>query len=650
MTHHAFAPFKRGSAAPHGLLSRPARGERPCLSRGEPPEPSRDEGRPLREKREGRRSAALRHFAAILLGSALSLPAIAPAADQFRPTPDHEVQAGVPQGKVIPLGNFASRLFPGTQRDWWIYVPAQYRPDGTAALMVFQDGQNYLNPKGNWRAPTVFDNLIARGEMPVTLGVFVNPGHDPARGRPKSPTAGSNRGAEYNSLGDRYARFLVEEVLPAVAQQYPFSSDPERRAIAGSSSGGIAAFTVAWERPDQFRRVFSTVGSFVNLRHGHDYPALIRKTERKPLRVYLQDTSGDLDNPFGNWPLANRQMHAALKYLGYDVHLEYAEGYGHNSIHGGQIFPAALRWLWRQEAHTPVVSTKDDLATDLTLHKLLLPGEDWQPVVTGLTFADAACTDAAGNFHFADVRAGGIHRLEADGTRTKLSDEAASGLKWGPDGRLYGCLGAKKHLFALTPATGAIETIATDVQPNDFVITAQGHIFFTETQKRQVSFVDVRHKQVRVAATDLAAPNGIALSPDGGTLAVSEAGGQYVWAFRINPDGTLDARTPFMTLRRPIDPKGEFRNQEPPPYLPRSGGDGMTSDTLGRFYVTSTLGVQVFDPLGRLCGVLPKPRADKGVTSVVLAGPQRDTLYLTSGDTIYRRRVQATGSPIPGAK
>ena len=282
----------------------------------------------------------------------------------------------MPQGRVVPMGNFESRTFPGTQRDWWIYVPAQYRPDGSAALMIFQDGQNYLNPKGNWRAPTVFDNLIARGEMPVTLGVFVNPGHDPARGRPKSPTAGSNRGAEYNSLGDRYARFLVDEVLPAVARQYPFSSDPERRAIAGSSSGGIAAFTVAWERPDQFRRVFSTVGSFVNLRHGHDYPALIRKTERQPLRVYLQDTSGDLDNPFGHWPLANRQMHAALRYMGYDVHFEYAEGYGHNSIHGGQIFPAALRWLWRAESHTPIVSVKDDLATDLTLHKLLLPGEE----------------------------------------------------------------------------------------------------------------------------------------------------------------------------------------------------------------------------------------------------------------------------------
>ncbi len=564
----------------------------------------------------------------------------------FNATRDHEVQPGVPQGKVVPMPALASKIFPDTTRDWFLYVPAQYQPDGTAALMVFQDGQNYINPKGNWRVPIVFDNLIARGEMPVTIAVFVNPGHDATKGKAKSPTAGSNRSFEYNSLGDRYARFLLEEILPVVAQQYPFSKDPGRRALGGSSSGGIAAFTVAWERPDQFRKVFSTVGSFVNLRGGHDYIGLIRKTERKPLRVFLQDSTGDNDNQFGHWPTANQLMHASLKYMGYDVRLEFAEGYGHNGNHGGSIFPDALRWLWRQEQPAVAINTKGDLAVDMTLHRLLIDGEGWQPAVEGLVFADAACADAAGNFYFSDVRGNGIYRLGADGAKIKVSDATASGMKFGPDGRLYGCLGAKKHIFALDLASGAMETIAENVQPNDMVITDRGHIYFTETGKKQVTMVDVATKTVRVGDTGLAGPNGISLSPDQGTLAVSESQGQFVWTYRINPDGALDAKGAYMTLRRPIDPKGEFKAGELPPYLPRSSGDGMTSDTLGRFYVTSALGVQVFDPTGRLCGVVDKPVADKGITSCVLAGPQRDILYVTSGDRIFRRKVQATGNPV----
>ncbi|MCX6951089.1 MAG: alpha/beta hydrolase-fold protein, partial [Verrucomicrobia bacterium] len=293
---------------------------------------------------------SLRPLALALSFAALAAtPSALPAAEGFVPTPDHEEHADVPHGKVMPQAAWKSTVFPYTTRDWWIYVPAQYKPDGSAAVMVFQDGGGYIGAKGTWRVPIVFDNLIAKGEMPVTVAIFVNPGNDPSKGPPKKGAGASNRSLEYNSLGDRYARFLLEEILPEVEKQYPLSHDPEKRAIAGSSSGGIAAFTVAWERPDQFRKVLSTVGSFVNLAGGDAYPSLIRKTERKPIRVFQQDSSGDLDNPFGKWPIANQQMHAALKYMGYDARLDFGEGYGHNSQHGGSIFPDALRWLWRAE-------------------------------------------------------------------------------------------------------------------------------------------------------------------------------------------------------------------------------------------------------------------------------------------------------------
>ena len=574
------------------------------------------------------------------------------AADGFKATPDHSPQPGVPTGRLIQMPAWESKIFPNTMRDWWVYVPAGYKPDGSAALMVFQDGRGYTTPTGNWRVPIVFENLIARGEMPVTVAVMINPGNDPtlpANPKKKAGATASNRSLEYDSLGDRYSRLLLEEILPEVEKQFPVSKDPAKRAISGSSSGGIAAFTVAWERPDQFGKVHSTVGSFTNIRGGDAYPALIRKTERKPIRVYLEDVSGDLDNNFGNWPIANRKMHAALRYMGYEVHFEFAEGYSHGSVHGGSVFPDALRWLWRSETPKPVIDTKGDLAGDMTLHRLLVEGEGWTPVVEGIGFADALGTDDAGNFYFSDIRgtAQGIFRLASDGAKTKLSDEAASGLKFGPDGRIYACQAAKRRVIALDVASGKIEVLAADVQPNDLVVTARGHLYFTETGKKQITLIDLATKTVRVADTGLANPNGITFSPDQGTLAVSEHRGGFVWTFRIAADGTLDAKSPFMAMRRPIDPAGEFRSQQPPPYKPEARGDGMTTDTLGRTYVTTALGVQVFDPIGRMCGVVSLPQRGKDVISCTLSGPDRGYLYVSNGTAIFRRKVQATGVPQP---
>jgi len=566
------------------------------------------------------------------------------AADEFVESPLHRENPSIPHGTVTKMPVWVSKIFPGTTRDWWVYVPAQYKPGQAAAVMVFQDGHDYVNVKGNWRVPIVFDNLIASGEMPVTIAIFLNPGHDPSKGAPKNPWSGSNRSLEYNSLGDRYARFLLEEILPEVEKTYRLTHDPEQRAICGASSGGIAAFTVAWERPEEFRKILSTIGSFTNLAGGNAYPSLIRKTERKPLRVFQEDASGDVDNKFGNWPLANQQVHAALKYMGYDARLVFAEGYSHSSKHGGSIFPEALKWLWRKDAAQPVVNLKGDLGGDMTLHRLLIDGEGWQLVAEGLGFADAPCTDAEGNFYFSDMKAPGIFQIAKNGTKTKLIEEPASGLKFGADGKLYACQGSKKRLIAIDLAANKIEVVAEDVQPNDLAVTYEGNIYFTETGKKQVTFVQARTRAKIAADVGLAAPNGLTLSPDQGTLAVSEYGGENVWTFRVEPSGALTAKAPYMTMRRPIDPDGEFKFNEPPPSKKAANGDGMTSDTLGRYYVTTALGVQVFDPTGRLCGVLPKPQADKPLTSCALSGEKREYLYVTNGDKIYRRKVQATGN------
>jgi enterochelin esterase family protein len=255
-------------------------------------------------------------------------------------------QEGVPRGKVTQHA-WKSQVFPDTTRAYWVYVPAQYEPAEPACVMVFQDGHAYVDEKGQFRVPVVFDNLIHRGEMPVTIGIFINPGHR-GESSPEPPWRADNRSFEYDTLSDQYVRFLLEEILPEVGKQYNLAATASGRAICGISSGGICAFTAAWQRPDAFGKVLSHVGSFTNIRGGHVYPALIRKTPPKPIRVFLQDGSGDLDNAHGNWPLANQEMAAALKFAKYDYHFEYGTG-AHSGKHGGAILPESLRWLWREE-------------------------------------------------------------------------------------------------------------------------------------------------------------------------------------------------------------------------------------------------------------------------------------------------------------
>lgn len=263
--------------------------------------------------------------------------------DEHALTADLKRQADVPQGKVTEHEWSTSKVFPGTTRKYWLYVPSQYDGSKPACVMVFQDGFQYVMEQGA-RVPIVFDNLIQKKEMPVTVGVFINPGvFDGSTDRKKGE---SNRSFEYDSLTDQYAQFLIEEIIPEVGKTTKLTDDPDRRAICGISSGGICAFTAAWQRPDFFRKVLSHVGSFTNIRGGHVYPSLIRKTPKKPIRVFLQDGSGDLDNEHGNWPLANQEMAAALKFAKYDYRFEYGDG-GHNLKHGTALMPESLRWLWR---------------------------------------------------------------------------------------------------------------------------------------------------------------------------------------------------------------------------------------------------------------------------------------------------------------
>ncbi|MCA9160381.1 MAG: esterase family protein [Planctomycetales bacterium] len=274
--------------------------------------------------------------------------------------PDSLRQEGVPHGEVSGPHVLPSKVFEGTQHTYWVYVPAQYDKEKPCSLMIFNDGHAFLSETGAARATNVIDNLVHRREIPVMIAVFINPGRRPDQAEPSAGNWGdrmTNRPEEYNSLDDRYARVITEELMPELDAQYNISKDAKDRGIGGCSSGAIAAFTVAWHRPDQFSKVLSTVGSFTNIRGGHQYPEIIGASERKPIRVFFQDGRNDLRgqrpggeyDPNWDWFLQNVRMVEAMTEKGYDVNYSWSIG-RHGLKSGGVILPEMMRWLWRDHA------------------------------------------------------------------------------------------------------------------------------------------------------------------------------------------------------------------------------------------------------------------------------------------------------------
>ena len=544
-------------------------------------------------------------------------------ADDYKLGPDSMPREGVPQGKITKH-SWTSQIFPGTVRDWWTYVPAQYTPATPACVMIFQDGGGYVSTNGQWRVPAVFDNLIHRKEMPVTIGIFINPGVVPAAHSNALPRF--NRSYEYDGLGDQYARFLLEEILPEVAKTYNVTTNPAGRAIAGASSGAICAFTAAWERPDAFSKVFSTIGTYVGLRGGNDYPTLIRKTEPKPIRVFLQDGSADLNIYGGDWWVANQDMLSALTFAGYDVKHEWGDG-GHNGKHGGAIFPDAMRWLWRDHLapvkHTPPAGTRHPV------HDILDPASAWETVSAGHKFTEGPVANDKGELFFTDIPNNRIHKISVDGKVTTFAEETggANGLKFGPDGKLYACANSKRQIVAYE-ADGTAKIVAESVNSNDLAIDHQGNIYFTDPANKQVWLLN-KSGEKRVVDRGMRQPNGIALTPDQSLLLVSDTAGQFVYSFQIQPDGALAHKQRYFHLHLP-DAATE------------SGADGMTVDTNGLLYVTTAAGLQFCDQAGRVNGIISKPQK-AWLSNVAFGGPDLAYLYVTCGDKVFRRKTKTKG-------
>lgn len=547
--------------------------------------------------------------------------------ESYPPHPDSVEQPGVPKGEVLKFTFDKSKIFPGTWREYWVYIPKQYSPDKPACVYVNQDGVQ-------WNAPMVFDNLIHKKEMPVTIGVFVMHGKVLAK---DGTTALDrfNRSFEYDGLGDNYARFIVDELLPDVetktasdGRAIRLSKNGNDRAIGGSSSGAIAAFTAAWERPDAFSRVFSTIGTYVGLRGGHEYSTLIRKYEPKPIRVFLQDGSNDLNIYGGDWWMANQAMERSLTFAGYEVTHVWGEG-AHNGRHGTAIFPDAMKWLWKDWP----ASVKTGASKNIMLNDVLLPGEGWQLVSEGHRFTEGPVANTKGEVFFTDGANNKIFKVGLDGKVSEFVTDSnrASGQAFGPDGRLYAVNGIQQ--IVAYDATGKATVIAEGIRGNDIVVASNGNIYVTEPNVPAIEQSNVwlikPNGEKKVIDTGIKYANGITLSPDQTLLYVDDYRSHWVYSYQLQADGTPQFKQQYYWLHVPDT-------------VDISQADGMRVDRDGRLYVTSKMGIQICDQAGRVNVIVPTPNGR--ISNLSFGGADNDTLFATCGDKVYKRKLKVKGA------
>ncbi len=562
------------------------------------------------------------------------------AQETYVPGPDSVPQAGVPKGSVSKYELKAGRFYPGTPHTYSVYVPAQYDSSKPTPFMIFLDGSGFLSDKV--RGPVVFDNLIARHELPAMIGIFIDPGvlptvSDQAQHR-------FERVFEYDSLSDRYSRFLLEELIPEVGKKYNLSKDANDRALCGVSTGAVGAFMAAWNRPDQFHRVLSFIGTYVAMKGADSLPALIRKTEPKPIRVFLQDGTNDHIVPAqpwgtfyaGSWPINNQVMLQAFESAGYDAKLVMGSE-GHNMKQGAAILPDALRWLWRDYpnpivVHEPAAMHETGWDPRGKVYSTVFIDKPWQPIAETYRSIEDPAADKYGNVFFADRATDRIYKSDAGGKVTLFKDHAngARALRAGSDDRLYAFEATGKRIVSLGSG-GDVKVLARNVEAVGIEVTAKGTVYFTNPSTKTIDSIDAEGKtRIVYDQGEIASPVGLALSPDQAMLIVTDAQGRFSWSFQIMADGSLQNGEPFYRLEVPEN--GWM-----------SGVAGAMEDSNGQVYFATPLGIQICEANGRVSQILnpPEPGA---ISSLTFAGTGMNWLYITESGKLFRRPVKVTGA------
>ena len=572
--------------------------------------------------------------------------------------PDSEPQASVPKGTVtkfvLPPGNY----YPGTPHNCAVYVPAQYNASKPTPFMIFLDGSQALG--NGMRVPVVFDNLIAKHDLPPMIGIFVDPGILPVVS--DADQNRYNRIYEYDSVTPRFAEFLLNELIPAVAKNYNLSKNPDDRGLSGVSTGAVGAFMAAWNRPDQFHRVLSFIGTYVSMKGADAMPALVRKTEPKPIRIFMQDGTQDHmtppepfgTSPFGSWPINNQVMYQALEFAGYDVKFEMGTG-AHNTKQAGAILPDALRWLWRGypapiTVQEPAAANEAGYDTTNRVFSTIDLDKGWEQVGGEYDQVRSLTSDARGNVYFTSPGLPTIARMDPAGTVTQFTDPPndAINLRMGPNDRLYSFQPSTREIVSSNAATCTAsdrKTVAKNLTGFlDFVVTANGTIYFLDDTNFEIGIVDaggparaaLPWAEFAELNDEMARPQNLALSPDQSMLVVTSPDSRYSWSFQIAADGTLENGEPFYRLEMP---------EVTSPAAQGSTG-GAVEDTNGMVYFATPLGIQVAMQNGRIVEILNPPIPGGGPLTAITFSRVGDQnwLYVAQDGKIFRRPVKVTGA------
>ena len=531
-------------------------------------------------------------------------------------------------GEIIQCQFNTSKIFPGAVRDVTVFIPAQYNGSKPACVYVRADG--YRPPE-----KSMLETMIASHEMPVTVGVFVRPGEVPA---PMKGTLGRrNRDYEYDGVSDNNVRFLVDELLPYVAKEFNLnlSTDGNDRCMAGGSSGGIAAFTAAWNRPEEFSRVYAASGSWVAFRGGHEFPTLVRKFEAKPIRAFLTTATRDMENAAGDWFLLDQEMDKALKFSGYDYQFRIIDG---KHVAGySEHWQEAMAYLWRDWPQRVQAGPSAPRAQEI-----LIPGENWQLVAEGFKSTRGPACNSTGEVFFADTTRNRIHRIELDGTVTEFVSDSGQAhcVSVGPDGAVF-TISEKSGKLMSYDGGGNGSVVMDDILGHSILARPDGSLYVTTNGDQAHGPGSVwlikDGKKSRVD-NGLKFATGMAYRPDQWLLSVAEGHSKWVCSYQINEDGTLTNKERFFHLHV------EDWDDD-------AGAESLCYSVEGRQFVATRSGVQISADDGPTQVILPVP--DRGrVTGVCLGGKDLDTLYAFCGDRIWKRKIQqhAMGAFSPWVK